>query len=66
MNAKLENLGSFQIFYTLSCADMRWIENFGAVLRDEGLNLSYNVETDEHGHHVTKIEVQYEKEGRYE
>ena len=26
--ARLENLGAFQLFFTLSCADMRWNENF--------------------------------------
>ena len=31
--AKLENLGAFQIFFTLSCADMRWPEIFTAFLR---------------------------------
>ena len=35
MLAKLENLGSFQLFFTLSCADMRWKENFAAILRDQ-------------------------------
>ena len=32
MLAKLENLGGFQIFFTLSCAEMRWEENFAAIL----------------------------------
>ena len=64
MIAKLENLGAFQIFYTLSCADMRWQENFAAVLRDEGLHLLYNVIPDEQGHYSTKIEVEFEKEGK--
>ena len=63
MNAKLENLGSFQIFYTLSCADMRWVENWAAVLKDEGLHLTYNVIPDENGHHVTNNDVQWEKDG---
>ena len=44
MLAKLENLGSFQFFFTLSCADMRWEENFAAILRDEGLNMIYTVQ----------------------
>ena len=33
--ARLENLGPFQYFFTLSCADMRWPENFTALLRDQ-------------------------------
>merc|ERR1712142_511496 len=30
--AKLENLGPFTFFFTLSCADMRWAENFTSLL----------------------------------
>ena len=64
MLAKLENLGSFQFFFTLSCADMRWEENFAAILRDEGLNMIYTVVPDEQGHHVTKIEVEFKKDDK--
>ena len=34
MQAKLENLGPFQFFFTLSCADSRWDENFSPILRN--------------------------------
>ena len=64
MLAKLENLGSFQLFFTLSCADMRWNENFAAILRDQGLNLSYSVIQDEQGHYETKIMVEFQKDGK--
>ena len=64
MLAKLENLGAFQLFFTLSCADMRWKENFAAILRDQGLNLHYSVIPDEHGHFITVIEVEFKKEGK--
>ena len=64
MLAKLDNIGAFQFFFTLSCADMRWQENFAAILRDQGLNLSYKVIPDEEGDFTTKIEVEYEKEGK--
>ena len=64
MLAKLDNIGAFQFFFTLSCADMRWQENFAAILRDQGLNLSYKVIPDEDGAFTTKIEVEYEKEGK--
>ena len=37
--ARLENLGAFTYFFTLSCADMRWPENFTALLRDQ--NITY-------------------------
>ena len=64
MLAKLENLGSFQLFFTLRCADMRWQENFAAVLRDQGLNITYMVIPDECGHYTTKIEVEFQKDGK--
>ena len=32
MYAKLENLGPFTFFFTLSCADVRWAENFTSLL----------------------------------
>ena len=32
--SKLENFGPFQFFFTLSCADMRWEENFTSLLTD--------------------------------
>ena len=33
MFAKLDNFGPFHFFFTLSCADLRWDENFAAILR---------------------------------
>ena len=47
MMAKLENLGAFQIFFTLSSADLRWDENFTAILRDKGYIIEYEVEQDQ-------------------
>ena len=41
MLARLDNLGPFQLFFTLSCADMRWDENFAAILLERGLAVSY-------------------------
>ena len=32
MFARLENLGPFHFFFTLSCADLRWAENFTTLL----------------------------------
>ena len=63
MIAKLENLGAFQLFFTLSCADLRWDENFAAILRDKGLNLTYTVIPDKNGYCFTHIEVEYLKDG---
>ena len=39
--AKLEQLGAFQMFFTLSCADRRWEENFISILKQRGLNFRY-------------------------
>ena len=37
--AKLENFGPFTFFFTLSCADMRWSENFTSLL--EGHKITF-------------------------
>ena len=63
MIAKLENLGAFQLFFTLSCADLCWDENFAAILHEKGLNLVYSVIQDQNGHSNTKIEVEHIKNG---
>ena len=39
MLAKLDNFGPFHIFYTLSCADMRWDENSTSILKEKGFNI---------------------------
>jgi ATP-dependent DNA helicase PIF1 len=44
--AKLEQLGPFQLFFTLSCADKRWPENFVSILRLRGLDVKYEVLSD--------------------
>ena len=41
--AKLENLGPFTFFFTLSCADKRWMENFTTILHQEGHTVSYEI-----------------------
>ena len=41
MIARLDNLGAFQQFFTLTCADMRWNENFTVFLQD--YQLTYEV-----------------------
>ena len=45
MLAKLDNLGPFQFFFTLSCADLRWDENFSTILRKLGFSIEYTVES---------------------
>ena len=39
--ARLEQLGAFQFFFTLSCADKRWEENFTSILIQKGLNVTF-------------------------
>ena len=39
--AKLDNFGPFQSFFTLSCADKRWEENFGSLLQEVDVQISY-------------------------
>ena len=43
--SKLENFGPFQCFFSLSCADKRWEENFGALLHEVGVEVSYENDT---------------------
>jgi len=43
MIAKLNNLGPFAFFFTLSCADLRWNENFTALLRRKGIKIVYEI-----------------------
>ena len=42
MLAKLENFGPFHLFFTLSCGDMRWEENFTSILREKGWKIIWN------------------------
>ena len=37
--AKLEQLGAFQFFFTLSCADKRWDETFISLLKQRGVKI---------------------------
>ena len=53
MQAKLENLGPFQFFFTLSCADSRWDENFTSILRNLGVSIRY--EFDSYGSEITMV-----------
>ena len=44
--SKMENKESFHRFFTLSCADTRWDENFTSQLRDLGVKISYEKDSD--------------------
>ena len=41
MIARLEQLGPFQFFFTLSMADKRWEENFVSILAQRGCNITF-------------------------
>ena len=43
MIARLENLGPFQWFFTLSCADQKWDENFSSLIRERDIEIEYEV-----------------------
>ena len=55
MLAKLENLGPFQFFFTLSCADSRWNENFSSLLVDLGVKIEYKFNSE--GKEETNVDV---------
>ena len=64
MFAKLDNFGPFHFFFTLSCADLRWDENFAAILREKNVTMNYMIEDDEEGNPTTMVYVEYEKNGK--
>ena len=41
MIAKLENIGPFHFFFTLSCGDTRYDENFSTFLAQNGYTINY-------------------------
>ena len=43
--SKLDNKGPFQFFFTLSCADARWEENFSTLLHEFGIKVTYQSDT---------------------
>ena len=57
--AKLDNLGPFQFFFTLSCADRLWEENFTAVLEEQNIKIKFNCDSETEG-----TEVGIEKNGK--
>ena len=65
MLAKLDNLGPFHLFFTLSCGDMRWDENFGAVLQDKGWDVKYTMKQDEEHNWDTIVEARKSEDDNY-
>ena len=64
MLAKLDNFGPFHLFYTLSCGDMRWNENFSTILKARGYNIIWSTESGTLEDAVDVfIEVEFAKEG---
>ena len=55
MIAKLENIGPFQIFFTLTSGDLRWSANFTPVLEKQGAKIHYDV--DPEGKETVTVEV---------
>merc|ERR1719209_544453 len=58
--AKLENIGPFQIFFTLTSGDMRWSANFTPELERQNCKVHYNV--DHLGKENVTVEVRDGKE----
>ena len=46
MIAKLENIGPFHLFFTLSCGDTRYDENFSTFLVENGYTMQYFINDD--------------------
>ena len=42
--ARLDNFGPFQFFFTLSCADGRWDENFISSMNELGIKVSFELD----------------------
>ena len=57
MIAKLDNLGPFHLFFTLSCADMRWDENFASIVQEKGFDIKYEVIKDDEDNWDTIVEA---------
>ena len=65
MLAKLDNLGPFHLFFTLSCADMRWDENFASILHEKGVEIQYSVIPDDEDNWDTIVEAKRTEGSNY-
>ena len=45
MLARLDTLGAFQFFFTLSCADLRWDAIFASILLEHGYSVNFKCES---------------------
>ena len=66
MLAKIDNFGPFHWFYTLSCADMRWNENFTTILREKGYKVLWVQKKDETKVEEFHVKIELKKEGKIE
>ena len=57
MIARLDNLGPFHLLFTLSCADMRWNENFASILQEKGYEIKYDVIKDDENNWDTVVKA---------
>ena len=62
MLSKLDNFGAFQFFFTLSCADTRWVSNFAPMFIDKGYEILYSLEKDEEDNLCIRIKGRKEEE----
>ena len=61
MLAKLDNFGPFHLFFTLSCGDRRWDENFTTILKEKGWAILWNIrESIQEERIEEEVEVQLE------
>ena len=59
MLAKIDNFGAFNIFFTLSCGDLRWPSNYAAILLEKGYKIRYNVaKVQDHWKHVIEARTE--------
>ena len=65
MIAKLDNLGPFHLFFTLSCADMRWDENFASILQEKGFQIRYNIIKDDEDNWDVLVEAKKRGDEQY-
>ena len=54
--AKIDNLGPFHLFFTLSCADQRWPATFATILAERGMSILFR-RTEVDGTPVALVEV---------
>ena len=56
IHAKIDNLGPFHLFFTLSCADQRWDPTFATILSERGHSVLFK-QTEVDRKPVTLVEI---------